>query len=127
MGGGQPQRFGVTGPQPVHPPAPVNPYGGPGGPRATISGAAGTFEIQPGVELFIGRDQQRCQVFLQEPRVSGTHASVRFEDGRVIVRDMGSNNGTLINGNQIAPNSETVVPPGSMLRLGPVEFVVRVE
>lgn len=92
-----------------------------------ISGTAGTFPINPGAEILIGRDSARCQVILQEPRVSATHAAVRFDGGQILVRDEGSNNGTLVNGNRIAPNVNTPVPPGSILRFGPVEFVVRLE
>jgi len=130
-GGGQPQGYGLTGAQPQAQQPPPNPYGAApaagGGTRAVLSGTAGTYPIAPGAELLIGRDSARCQVILQEPRVSATHAAVRFDGGQILVRDMGSNNGTLVNGNRIAPNVNTPVPPGSVLRFGPVEFVVRLE
>ncbi len=129
-GGGQPQGFGLTGAQPQHQQPPPNPYAaGPGAPgsKAVLSGAAGTYPIAPGSEIFVGRDSARCQVILQEPRVSATHAAVRFDGSQILVKDLGSNNGTLVNGNRIQPNVDTPVPPGSILRFGPVEFVVRVE
>jgi len=77
--------------------------------------------------VFVGRDSARCQVILQELRVSATHAAVRFDGSQVLVRDMGSNNGTSVNGTRIPPNIDTPVPVGSILRFGPVEFMVRVE
>jgi pSer/pThr/pTyr-binding forkhead associated (FHA) protein len=92
-----------------------------------LSGTPGNFPINPGGELLVGRDSARCQVILQEPRVSAAHAAIRFDGSQIFVRDLGSNNGTLVNGNRIAPNIDTPVPPGSILRFGPVEFVLRLE
>ena len=130
-GGGQQQGYGLTGAQPQAQQPPPNPYGAQpapaGGGRAVLSGTAGTYPIAAGAELYVGRDSARCQVILQEPRVSATHAAVRFDGSQIYVQDLGSNNGTLVNGNRIAPNVNTPVPPGSILRFGPVEFVVRLE
>jgi pSer/pThr/pTyr-binding forkhead associated (FHA) protein len=83
--------------------------------------------MSSGTELLIGRDSARCQVILAEPRVSALHATVRFDSGQIFVRDEGSNNGTIVNGTRIASGVMTPVPPGSILRFGPVEFVVRLE
>jgi hypothetical protein len=128
-GAGQQQGFGLTGAQPQHQAPPPNPYAAPGmgGSKAILSGAAGNFPIPAGSEVFVGRDSARCQVILQELRVSATHAAVRFDGSQVLVRDMGSNNGTSVNGTRIPPNIDTPVPVGSILRFGPVEFMVRVE
>ncbi len=132
MYGGQPPQYGLTGAIPQANMPPPDPYaaGGqamPGASRAVLSGAAGTYPVMPGVETNVGRDGARCQVLLQEPRVSGVHATLRFDGGQLLVRDGGSNNGTFLNGNRLPPNTFTPVPPGSMLRFGPVEFLVRLE
>ncbi|MCU0691614.1 MAG: FHA domain-containing protein, partial [Polyangiaceae bacterium] len=133
MYGGQPPGgYGLTGAQPQHGAPPPNPYaaGAPApaaGSRAVLSGTAGTFPMNSGTELLIGRDSARCQIILAEPRVSAVHATVRFDSGQILVRDEGSNNGTIVNGTRIAPGVMTPVPPGSILRFGPVEFVVRLE
>ncbi len=131
---GQQRGYGLTGAQPQQQAPPPNPYGGggggapaAGGSRAVLSGNAGTFPITPGAELLVGRDSARCQVVLAEPRVSAAHAALRFDGSQILVRDLGSNNGTLVNGNRIGPNADTPVPSGSILRFGPVEFVVRLE
>jgi pSer/pThr/pTyr-binding forkhead associated (FHA) protein len=73
----------------------------------------------------VGRDAQQCGVFLQEPRVSGWHATLKFEAGRLWVRDESSNNGTYIDGSRIAAASWTPVTPGGQLRFGPIDFGVR--
>ena len=76
---------------------PPNPYGGVAD-VATIVGAAGQFAIRGGVEVRVGRDPAQCPITLAEPRVSGVHATLKFEGGQLMVRDEGSNNGTYVNG-----------------------------
>jgi FHA domain-containing protein len=95
--------------------------------RATLTGAAGIFTVLPGLEMRAGRDGGACQILLSEPRVSGTHATVKFEGGQLLVRDENSNNGCYINGQRLPGGVWTPVPPGSALRFGPVEFSVRLE
>ncbi|WP_437736647.1 FHA domain-containing protein [Sorangium sp. So ce1335] len=123
---------------PPYAPAPPPPgdfgYGGgpmmplPGGAsRATLSGPAGIFTVLPGPEVRAGRDGAACMIALSEPRVSGTHASLKLEAGQLFVRDEGSNNGTYVNGQRVAAAVWTPVPPGASLRFGPVEFSVRLE
>jgi hypothetical protein len=100
----------------------------PGGARSgTLSGAAGIFTVHPGVEMRAGRDGAACQILLTEPRVSGTHSSVKLEGGQLLVRDENSNNGTFINGQRLPPGVWTPVASGSLVRFGPVEFSVRLE
>jgi pSer/pThr/pTyr-binding forkhead associated (FHA) protein len=90
-------------------------------------GAAGQFAIRAGVDVRVGRDPAQCPITLAEPRVSGVHATLKFENGGLVVRDEGSNNGTYVNGLRIAANVWTPVPSGSPLKFGPVEFTARVE
>jgi hypothetical protein len=124
---------------PAPAPAPAGDFGygapppGVGGPppgaatRGTLSGAAGIFTVHPGMEMRAGRDGAACQILLTEPRVSGTHASVKLEGGQLLVRDESSNNGTFLNGQRLPPGVWTPVSSGSLLRFGPVEFSVRLE
>lgn len=108
---------------------PPNPYAAAreGATAASIIGQAGQFAIRAGVEVRVGRDPAQCPIALTEPRVSGVHATLKFEGGQVMVRDEGSNNGTYVNGARIAQGVFTAVPVGGALRFGPVEFTVRVE
>jgi pSer/pThr/pTyr-binding forkhead associated (FHA) protein len=64
---------------------------------------------------------------LTELRVLGTHSTLKFENGQLMVRDESSNNGTYLNGQRIAAGMWTPVSPGASLRFGPVEFAVRLE
>jgi hypothetical protein len=97
------------------------------GSAATIRGSAGQFTIRFGSEVRVGRDPAQCPIFLSEPRVSGVHATLKFEGGQLLVRDETSNNGTWVQGSRIAPGAWTPVSPGAPLRFGPVEFTVQIE
>jgi hypothetical protein len=121
--------FPLTGAMTAQPPVPPpNPYGNAAAANAaTIRGALGQFTVQAGAEVRVGRDPAQCPIFLSEPRVSGVHATLRFEGGQLLVRDETSNNGTWIAGARISPGVWTPVPSGNPLRFGPVEFAVQLE
>src|SRR5258708_6418020 len=98
------------------------------GPQAAkLRGSVGEFTIAAGPEIRVGRDPSACSIFLGEPRVSGVHATLKLEAGRLLVRDETSNNGTWVFGERIAPGTWTPLPPGAPLRFGPVEFTVQLE
>jgi hypothetical protein len=117
---------GALGIQPLVPPP--NPYGGVGtSTSATLRSASGQFIIRGGSEVRVGRDPSQCSIFLSEPRVSGVHATLKFESGQLIVRDESSNNGTWVSGARLAPGVWTTVPTGTALRFGPIEFAVQLD
>jgi hypothetical protein len=119
-GGGAPRFPGVPA---THPPTgPMNAAAG----GASLRGASGQYSVRAGSEVRVGRDPGQCTIFLSEPRVSGVHATLRF-DGVLLVRDETSNNGTWVAGARIAPGAWTPVPEGTPLRFGPIEFAVQLE
>jgi pSer/pThr/pTyr-binding forkhead associated (FHA) protein len=75
-------------------------------------------------EFVIGRDPQ-CQLRPASPAVSKQHCGLSVRDGKVFVRDCGSTNGTFINGEQIAAEREA--KSGDRLRVGPLEFDLKIE
>jgi hypothetical protein len=95
--------------------------------RGTLSGAQGIFTVVPGIEMKAGRDGALCQILLNEPRVSGAHATLKIDGGQLFVRDDNSNNGTMVNGQRLPAGVFTPVPNGAQLRFGPVEFSVSLE
>lgn len=127
MGGGMPGMGGPDFGGGYGPPPMGGSPGGGSASRAVLSGSLGIFTFNPGTEMRVGRDAATCQIVVNEPRVSGSHAVVKFENGQLFVRDENSNNGTSINGNRIPPLVWTPVSPGAMLRFGPIEFNVRFE
>ncbi|MFZ5895635.1 MAG: FHA domain-containing protein [Myxococcota bacterium] len=118
-----PVAYGAQPPAPGY--AAQAPMGGSS--AAVLQGAAGTFTILNGQELRAGRDPNHCGILLNEPRVSGVHATLKFEHGQLLIRDENSNNGTLVNNVRLTPSVWSPVPSGSLLRLGPVELSVKLQ
>ncbi|MEE4193648.1 MAG: FHA domain-containing protein [Anaerolineae bacterium] len=57
----------------------------------------------------------------QEDQVSRRHAEIRKEpNGKVFITDLGSTNGTLVNGSKIPANTPVEIMKGSRIRLGNV-------
>jgi hypothetical protein len=65
-------------------------------------------------ELVIGRDSD-CDVALSDDSVSRRHARLVSRDGAWIIQDLGSTNGTLLNGE---PVGRCELRPGDRLQLG---------
>jgi len=64
--------------------------------------------------VLIGRSSA-CQLVLADDTVSRRHAELRIEDGRWHLRDLGSSNGTWVNGRRVV---DAEVRPGDTLHLG---------
>ncbi len=73
----------------------------------------------PAEEMTVGRDRG-CQRVLDRPTVSGRHARLRRAGDRVFIEDLGSSNGTFVNGRRIAGPTEVV--PGDLIVLGAEPF-----
>ncbi len=71
--------------------------------------------------IFIGRSQENDLV-LPVPSVSKRHARLLIKDGRYVIMDLGSTNGTFINGKQI--NGPVVVRPNDIINIGEYEIVL---
>lgn len=69
-------------------------------------------------EHLLGRDES-VSLHLPVSAVSRRHASLRFERGQWIVRDLGSTNGTLVDGQRI---EEAILEPSAELRIGDAIF-----
>jgi sigma-B regulation protein RsbU (phosphoserine phosphatase) len=78
------------------------------------------FELTPEVQL-VGRTTD-CDIPVPDAAVSRRHAEVRTENERVYIKDLGSLNGTFINGNPL--KGETVISTGDKARFGHVTLTL---
>ncbi len=78
-------------------------------------------ELHPGTEFSIGR-QPGCHLVIPSGRVSRVHAVVRWEEGKPILSDKGSSNGTFVRGKRI---KEHPLQDGDELEIGPFLCVYR--
>ncbi|HSB28771.1 MAG TPA: FHA domain-containing protein [Pyrinomonadaceae bacterium] len=84
-----------------------------------VSGAlAGKeFEIKPEGE-FVGRDSASSQVVIPDPRISKRHLWIGVREGRVVIVDQESRNGTFVNDPKSARVKESQLNPGDTVILG---------
>jgi hypothetical protein len=64
-----------------------------------------------------------ADIRLESRRCSSEHATVTWFAGRWILRDLGSSNGTKLNGRSLFPGDRTTIAPGSRLQFGDDEEV----
>jgi FHA domain-containing protein len=99
-----------------------------GNPRLLVSGPeAGpdggtqrTYEISTPL-IILGRGTD-CDLRLVDPGVSRHHAEIRVEDGEVVLVDLGSTNGTFVNGQ---PVRRVTLTDGTRVTLGRTTLVFR--
>lgn len=73
----------------------------------------------------IGRRGSYAQAFAGQGYVSGNHARLQYNAcGQFEVVDLGSTNGTFVNGQQLAPNMPKVVNVGDIVKFANLEFAV---
>lgn len=63
----------------------------------------------------LGRSRQ-CDIVVDDPNVSRTHAELRPRGGSWVLTDLGSTNGSSVNGRRV--DAPTVVKPGDEIELG---------
>ena len=71
--------------------------------------------------LTIGRDP-RSGMALTDDKVSANHAQIRKTNGEYVIYDLGSTNGTYVNGQRV---SQHVLRDGDEIRVGDTELVFR--
>jgi pSer/pThr/pTyr-binding forkhead associated (FHA) protein len=78
----------------------------------------------PAPKCLIGRGEG-CHLRPQSDAVSRRHSVIVTSDSEVVIRDLNSRNGTIVNDQRIS--EETVLLNGDIVRIGPLEFEVLVE
>ena len=76
----------------------------------------------PNSVMVIGR-RECCDLCIPLMVVSKRHCQVSIEQDNLNIRDIGSSNGTFINGRRI---EESALNPGDHIQIGPVSFAVQI-
>lgn len=75
-------------------------------------------------QTLVGRDEH-ARLRIPVPQVSRRHCQITVAGSTVSVADLGSSNGTFVNGKRIRQTQ--TLAPGDLITIGPVVFVVRVD
>lgn len=83
-----------------------------------VGNTAKTTEIALKLPALIGRGRE-ATLTVPHPLISRQHCEIYEADGQLIVRDLGSLNGTFVGGQRV---TESVLPDGEVLTIGTVSF-----
>jgi pSer/pThr/pTyr-binding forkhead associated (FHA) protein len=94
--------------------------------RLIVASGPGTGKTVPiAVSPFLIGRNPVCQLRPASPFVSNRHCTLWLRGSAAFVQDMGSTNGTMVNGERIAGERE--LRDGDRLQVGPLVFHVRIE
>ena len=102
--------------------AAVESRSGPGEPRYVVKVSGQEIVLRSG-DTVLGRDPA-AGVYVEHPSVSRRHARLSIEAGRARLQDLGSRNGTFLDGRRLDEPAEIV--DDAIIGLGPVTLVVSV-
>lgn len=74
--------------------------------------------------MSIGRAGDQCDLVLPHATASRRHARLALKGDALVIEDLGSTNGTAVNGTIIKPGEPVSLQIGSKVRLGDVELVI---
>jgi len=98
------------------------------GALASLARVAGPLQGEelaiPAPVVTLGR-AAACDVVIDDDSVSARHARLEFAAGGWSITDLGSVNGTAVEGARLAPEQATPLPYGATVRLGGVQLQFR--
>lgn len=77
-------------------------------------------------DAVVGRSAD-CDLRIVANGVSRRHCRILLAEDAVYVSDLGSSNGTFVDGKRIEADEKILIPPGATLSLGGVKFIVQYE
>ena len=117
-------------PRPTHPTPASSHHASPPRPHVAMEPPASFGELQPvgggdpipllKATLIIGR-RESSDIVLRFPNVSGTHCELSLVANHWVIKDLGSSNGTKVNGTRV---TEGRVDPGDKVSIGRHEYEV---
>lgn len=87
-----------------------------------LRGSSAGKEIAVRVPKFLIGRAEDCQLRANSDALSRKHCVISVSEREVTIRDLGSRNGTFVNGTRI--ENEQRIQIGDQLRIGPLEFLV---
>lgn len=78
------------------------------------------YRVSPGASIEVGRSPHAVISLPEVPSLSRNHARLRFVDGRVLLEDLGSRNGTFVNDRVL--NGPAELRSGDRFQVGAVHF-----
>jgi hypothetical protein len=79
-------------------------------------------KIEPAKAYVVGRENSHAAVKLSDPMASRAHFQISSQNGSWRVKDMKSRNGTLLNDEQLLPDSDTELKIGDKIQVGETIF-----
>jgi len=92
--------------------------------KVTHGPSAGKEIKIPRAQFLIGRGDE-CSLRPKSDAISRKHCLLLVEANQVVIRDLGSKNGTYVNGDRV--EGERTLKPGDHLKIGPLEFEMLID
>jgi pSer/pThr/pTyr-binding forkhead associated (FHA) protein len=77
----------------------------------------------PSSVTIVGR-RQDCDLCVPLTVVSRRHCALNMDGGELSIRDLGSSNGTFVNGERV---DEADLVPGDKVSIGPLDFIAQID
>lgn len=92
-----------------------------------LSGSHAGREIPVSSDKFLIGRSESCQLRPKSDSVSRRHCILVVKEGRVLLQDLKSRNGTYINDKRLPTDKAKVLKPGDRMKVGKLEFEVVIE
>lgn len=92
-----------------------------------LAGAHEGKEIPVQTEKFLIGRSDSCQLRPKSESVSRRHCALIQKDGRLLLIDLKSRNGTLVNGKAVQPDRAKILKSGDRIQVGQLEFELVME
>ena len=92
-----------------------------------LTGSHAGKEIAVASEKFLIGRSDSCSLRPKSESVSRKHCIIVLKEGRVLVQDLKSRNGTLVNGKRLPTDMAKVLKPNDKLTIGKLEFEILIE
>ena len=92
-----------------------------------LAGSSEGKEIAVNTDKFLIGRADDCQLRPKSESVSRRHCAIVQKDGRVLLIDLKSRNGTFVNEKQLSSDKAKILKDGDILRVGKLEFQVAIE